>query len=50
MLLEIILAIVLILLYGYLCVKGDTFVPGGWPIVFLQDQEERIRKESKKND
>ena len=44
---EIILAIVLILLYGYLCVKGDNFVSGGWPIVFLQDLEKRRRKEKR---
>jgi hypothetical protein len=47
---EIILAIVLILLYGYICVKSDTFVSGGWPIVFLQDWEKRRQKETKRDD
>ena len=43
---EIILAIVLILLYGYICVKSDTFVSGGWPIVFLENWERRIKEKS----
>ena len=45
---EIIFAIALILVYGYICVKSDTFVSGGWPMIFLQNREQKIREQSEK--